>query len=98
MPITTTLITSVQAAAVRAAGVVDPTPVQPPGTDRLSTLFNWGVWIAMFILSASLLWGIVTVGSSLRAGGEVEGVKRVVLSGVGLVLVSSFGLVLGAFS
>lgn len=83
--------------ALRAA-VVDPSPEQPPGADRLGTLFNWGVWIAMFVLSGSLLWGIVSVGASLRAGGEIEGVKRVALSGVALVLVSSFGLVLGAFS
>ncbi|HET9654481.1 MAG TPA: hypothetical protein VFP72_03955 [Kineosporiaceae bacterium] len=82
-------------AAVRA-GVINPSPSQPPGTNGLVTLVNYILWICLAIVSVFLIIGITQIAASWRHGGEIEGVKRTVLSAVALTVLGSIGLVLSA--
>jgi hypothetical protein len=85
------------ALAVIRTGIINPTPVQPPGTNGLLVFFNYALWICMAIVSLFLMVGITQIAASWRHGGEIEGVKRTVLSAVALVVLGSFTAVLSAF-
>lgn len=82
-------------AAVRA-GVINPIPVQPPGTAGFVTLVNYVLWICLAVVGVFFIIGVTQIAASWRHGGEIEGVKRTVLSAVALTVLGSIGLVLSA--
>ena len=58
-----------------AADITPPTPTRPPGTEGLTTLMNWGMWIVTFagiigVLIANFIVDIayVIVDPRTRAG------------------------------
>ncbi len=84
-------------AAVLTGIDINPTPVQPPGTAGILTWFNYATWIAMMLVAGSMMVGVAQVAVSMRHGGEINGVKRFLLSVGALIVLGSFGAVLGAF-
>ncbi len=78
------------------AGAINPTPVQPPGSQGFVTLINYVLWICLAVVGAFFIIGITQIAASWRHGGEIEGVKRTVLSAVALTALGSIGLILAA--
>jgi len=85
------------AVAGALADGLNPTPTQPPGTAGILTIINYVLWLIIAGVSVSLIVGIGQVSMSMRHGGEIEGVKRVLLSGISLALLGSITAVLTAF-
>lgn len=77
--------------------VINPTPVQPPGTQGLVTLVNYVLWICLAVVGVFFIVGVTQIAASWHRGGEIEGVKRTVLSAVALTVLGSIGLILTAF-
>ena len=47
-----------------AADVSQPTPIRPPGTEGLTTLLNWGMWLVTF---AGIVGVLISAGSMMLA-------------------------------
>jgi len=97
IPTTLTDLTLVSAARLGLLGL-DTEPEAPPGTEDISDLFRYGIWVGMIVLAGALAVGIVRFGASWQRNGEVEGVKQSLFSLVALVALGSFGQILGAFT
>ncbi len=57
-------------AAPAAADVNSPTPQRPPGTEGLTTLMNWGMWVVTF---AGIIGVLIAAASMMLAHRRGEG-------------------------
>jgi hypothetical protein len=57
-------------AAPAAADIPDPSPVRPPGTEGLTTLLSWGMWLVTF---AGIVGVLISAGSMMLAHRRGEG-------------------------
>ena len=57
-------------ASPAAADVNAPTPQRPPGTEGLTTLLNWGMWVITF---AGIVGVLIAAGSMMLAHRRGEG-------------------------
>lgn len=53
-----------------SADVPGPTPTRPPGTEGLTTLLNWGMWLVTF---AGIVGVLISAGSMMLAHRRGEG-------------------------
>jgi hypothetical protein len=65
----TTLLLLVPASPA-LADVPDPTPTRPPGTEGLTTLLNWGMWLVTF---AGIVGVLISAASMMLAHRRGEG-------------------------
>jgi hypothetical protein len=56
-----------------AADITAPSPEQPPGTQGLSTLLNWALWLVTF---AAVIGVFITAGSMMLAHRRGEGSEQ----------------------
>ena len=68
-----TAATLVLAASPASADVSQPTPIRPPGTEGLTTLLNWGMWLVTF---AGIIGVLITAGSMMLAHRRGEGSEQ----------------------
>ena len=66
----TVLVVIMVPAGPVAADVPDPTPIRPPGTEGLTTLLNWGMWLVTF---AGIVGVLISAGSMMLAHRRGEG-------------------------
>ena len=57
-------------AAPAAADITPPTPARPPGTEGLTTLLNWGMWLVTF---AGIIGVLIAAGSMMLSHRRGEG-------------------------
>ena len=57
-------------ASPAAADVNTPTPQRPPGTEGLTTLLNWGMWVVTF---AGIIGVLIAASSMMLAHRRGEG-------------------------
>lgn len=57
-------------ASSATADVPGPTPTRPPGTEGLTTLLNWGMWLVTF---AGIVGVLISAGSMMLAHRRGEG-------------------------
>ena len=55
------------------ADVTQPSPVRPPGTEGLTTLLNWGMWLVTF---AGIVGVLIAAGSMMLAHRRGEGSEQ----------------------
>lgn len=48
------------------------TPTQPPGTEGLTTVMGWVLWVATFLLFLYFIFGLVQAAKARRNGDSVE--------------------------
>jgi hypothetical protein len=53
-----------------AADIPPPSPARPPGTEGLTTLLNWGMWIVTF---AGIVGVLIAAGSMMISHRRGEG-------------------------
>ena len=53
-----------------AADITPPTPTRPPGTEGLTTLLNWGMWVVTF---AGIVGVLIAAGSMMISHRRGEG-------------------------
>ncbi len=65
-----TVLLVTMSASPAAADVPEPTPTRPPGTEGLTTLLNWGMWLVTF---AGIVGVLISAGSMMLAHRRGEG-------------------------
>lgn len=60
----------VLSAGPAAADITPPTPTRPPGTEGLTTLLNWGMWLVTF---AGIVGVFIAAGSMMLSHRRGEG-------------------------
>jgi hypothetical protein len=53
-----------------AADITPPSPSRPPGTEGLTTLLNWGMWVVTF---AAIIGVLIAAGSMMLSHRRGEG-------------------------
>jgi hypothetical protein len=94
-----TALHSVLAAASDLATVIpaqlpDPAPVQPPGTEAVSTILGWAKWVGLVVCILGLIAAgtLMAVQSRRGEGGEHVGKIGMALGGV-IVISAAVALV-----
>lgn len=75
----------------------NPRPEQPPGTEGVMTLLNWGSWGGIITGLAVFIGGAIYLGWSAFTGREAKGVKIVFVGMVVAILVSAAGGIIRMF-
>lgn len=77
------------------AGVPDPAPVQPPGTEGLVSIMGWVKWVALAICVIGLVvaGAMMAIQSRRGEGGEHAGKIGMALGGV--IVISAAGALVG---
>lgn len=84
--------------AIPMANLPNPTPTQPPGTDKLNTLINWGAWIVLFACLVGFFVSVAKLVQGAHTGREMDGMRGLVLSLVGCILVGAAGGIVAAIT
>lgn len=85
------------ASALLLAGVPQPTPVAPPGSDGFLTVLNWVFW---FVLLACIAGFLVSIGMLIYnavRGNPIQGVVMLLVCIVGAILAGSAVAILNMF-
>lgn len=75
----------------------DPTPEQPPGTEGLTTLLNWGSWVVIFLGLGGFLAAAGYLAFAHFTGREINGFKGLVVSIIVCILATSAGAIVRTF-
>lgn len=77
------------------AGIPDPAPVQPPGTEGLLSIMGWAKWVALAICVVGLIvaGAMMAIQSRRGEGGEHAGKIGMALGGV--IVISAAGALVG---
>ncbi|MBX9244626.1 hypothetical protein ICW40_07360 [Actinotalea ferrariae] len=75
--------------------VPDPSPVQPPGTEGLTSIMGWVKWVALAICIIGLIiaGAMMAIQSRRGEGGEHAGKIGMALGGV--IVISAAGSLVG---
>lgn len=85
------------AASSHLATLPDPDPVQPPGTEGLTTLLGWVKWIGLAVCVLGLIAAgtVMAIQSRRGEGGEHAGKIGMALGGV--IIISAATSLVGFF-
>lgn len=83
--------------SVMAAGIPDPKPTAPPGSEGVLTFLGWLKWIMIAVAFGSLVVGAMKVMTAVNNNAAVAG-KAIVLPIVGLIIGGSAALILNFFA
>lgn len=75
----------------------EPTPEQPPGTEGLSTVMNWIMWIGYMTALGALIVGGIMLAVSGRRGEGQDAVKRILFPIGGAIVIGAAVGVIGMF-
>ncbi|MFI6779196.1 MULTISPECIES: hypothetical protein [Nocardia] len=75
---------------------IKPTPIAPPGADKLINLVNYLSWIVMLAGIASLIYAGGKFGWERFHGGAVESPKIILGALVGGIIATSAGTIMNA--
>lgn len=78
-------------------GLPNPSPVAPPGSDRITLVLGWVMWVvAAFCLLMTIIAG-GRIAAAHRRGEEGEGFKALAMPVVGLIVATSAASILTFF-
>lgn len=75
----------------------NPQPEQPPGTDGVVTMLNWGAWAVAICGLAGFLVGAGYLAFASYTGREINGFKGLVIAIIVCVLATAAGTIVGVF-
>ena len=82
--------------SVMAAGIPDPKPTPPPGSEGLLVVLGWLKWIMVAVAFGSLVVGAMRVMTAVNNGTGVAA-KAIALPVIGLIIGASAALILNFF-
>ena len=74
----------------------NPIPDLPPGMDRISVVLNWIAWAVQLIAVAGFVVGIGMLITGAMSGREQQGMKMIIFSIVGAVMLGAVGTIMRA--
>ncbi len=77
------------------AGVPDPAPQQPPGTEAVTDLMGWFKWVALAVCMAGLIAAGALMAIQSRRGEGGEHVGKIGMALGGVIIISAAGALVG---
>lgn len=75
--------------------VPDPVPVQPPGTEGLTTIMGWAKWVALAICVLGLMAAGALMAIQSRRGEGGEHVGKIGMALGGVIVISAGAALVG---
>ena len=71
------------------AGLPDPAPIQPPGTEGLTAILGWARWVALAVCILGLFAAGALMAVSSRRGEGGEHVGKIGMALAGVIVISA---------
>jgi peptidoglycan/LPS O-acetylase OafA/YrhL len=89
------LTTATDVLAALPGAVPDPDPVQPPGTEGLTTVMGWAKWVALAVCVLGLFAAGALMAIQSRRGEGGEHVGKIGMALGGVVVISAGAALVG---
>lgn len=90
MTVLDTLITAAtHLAAIVPADIPNPDPVQPPGTEGVTTIMSWLKWIGYAVVGGAIIVGGILIAVSFRRGEGHDALPKVLLPMAGAIVIGA---------
>lgn len=67
--------------------IPDPDPVQPPGTEGVSTILAWLKWIGFAVVGGAIIVGGIGIAVALRRGEAGDALPKVLWPMAGAIVI-----------
>lgn len=99
MTVLHTIITaSADLVAAVPALIPDPDPVQPPGTEGISTIVSWLKWIGYAVVGGAIIVGGILIAVSFRRGEGHDALPKILWPLSGALVIGSGAAWIGAIA
>lgn len=71
------------------AGIPNPAPTQPPGTEAVTTLIGWLKWIGYAVVGGAVVVGGIMVAVGLRRGEGQDAMGKLLWPMAGAIVIGS---------
>jgi hypothetical protein len=89
------ILSTVTLATAQVLTVVDPAPIQPPGTEGLNLIMGWAKWVALAICVLGLIAAGAMMAINQRRGEGGEHTGRIGMALGGVVVISAAATLVG---
>lgn len=90
MTVLDTLITAAtHLAAIVPADIPNPDPVQPPGTEGVTTIMSWLKWIGYAVVGGAIIVGGILIAVSFRRGEGHDALPKVLWPMAGAIVIGA---------
>ena len=87
---------SVNETAIVLAGVIpNPDPVQPPGTEGVTTILSWLKWIGYVVVGGAIIVGGILIAVSFRRGEGHDALPKVIWPMAGAIIIGGGAALIG---
>ncbi len=82
--------------AVHIAGVIpDPDPVQPPGTEGVTTILSWLKWIGYVVVGGAIIVGGILIAVNFRRGEGQDAITKIIWPMAGAIVIGGGAALIG---
>ena len=82
--------------AVHIAGVIpDPDPVQPPGTEGVTTILSWLKWIGYVVVGGAIIVGCMAIAVNFRRGEGQDAITKIIWPMAGAIVIGGGAALIG---
>lgn len=85
-------------AAVVPAQIPDPDPVQPPGTEGVTTIMAWLKWIGYAVVGGAIIIGGILIAVSFRRGEGHDALPKILWPMAGAIVIGAGAAWIGAIA
>ena len=90
MTVLDTLITAAtHLTAIVPADIPNPDPVQPPGTEGVTTIMSWLKWIGYAVVGGAIIVGGILIAVSFRRGEGHDALPKVLWPMAGAIVIGA---------
>ena len=90
MPVLETLVHAANdLAALAPMQIPDPDPVQPPGTEGVTTIMSWLKWIGYAVVGGAILVGGIAIAVSFRRGEGHDALPKILWPMAGAIVIGA---------
>ncbi|MET2012972.1 hypothetical protein ABXJ56_15620 [Microbacterium chocolatum] len=85
--------------AVNLAGLIpNPEPVQPPGTEGVTTILAWLKWIGYVVVGGAIIIGGILIAVSFRRGEGHDALPKVLWPMAGAIVIGGGAALIGVLA
>lgn len=90
MTVLNTLVaTASDLALLTPALIPDPAPVQPPGTEGVTTILSWLKWIGYVVVGGAIVIGGILIAVSFRRGEGQDALPKILWPMGGAIVIGA---------
>lgn len=85
----TLIMAATHLAAIVPADIPNPDPVQPPGTEGVTTIMSWLKWIGYAVVGGAIIVGGILIAVSFRRGEGHDALPKVLWPMAGAIVIGA---------